>query len=910
MTNRRTLASFLGTLALAAATAMPPAALAAVGPLELLKDIQAGATGSFPSSFVVAGNTVYFVADDGVNGSELWKSDGTPAGTVLVKDIRPGASGSSPAQLAMAGGTLFFRADDGVNGAELWKSDGTGAGTVMVKDINPGAVPSSPTSVTAIGNTVFFAADTAAGARELWKSDGTGPGTVTVAEISPGTGDANPRNFAVMNGTLFFVANDPVAAAELFKSDGTVEGTLLVKDIRPGNFSSNLTGLVVVGGTLFFWASDGTTGMELWKSDGTDAGTVRVKDITAGAGGTSFGEAVAFDGRLFFVVTDATSGSELWTSDGTEAGTTLFKEIAAGAAGSSPATLTVSGSRLFFVASDGTTGRELWASDGTPGGTALVKDINPSGGSFPASLVPINGIVYFAADDGTAGREVWRSDGTAVGTSLLAEVVPGATGGTPSPAVLAGGRLFLTAVAAEGFEPWVVPVGLPDPMSFPAVPPTSGMVDSFAPVTITGVDHLVSISVERVFGLPNSDPEYSIGCTGTWTSLPALVGNGQTVCVRHFGGGPTYPSGGVSTQSVLVVGPSRITFASSTLFYGFWNCTVSSSWNGTAWISAQGRACGLSPFQSYIGLLPGDVVFILSFDPDFQRPYEWHGPCAGTAGSDTTCLVESAPATGSIAHDFTYPTNFFTLTSGPGTVTTDPPLEVTGFGAGWWPNAKHGPGMTLLPLRPVSMTAVPQPGAVLVSMSYNLCQAQDCSCDEQAGTCTAKVRGNVALNNYIGTHTVFGYELGIARAGVGAGSVNAAGATKNVDCGAACTVAFPAGDVVTLTPSPEAGSGLRGLERGRLHRGRHVRGDDGRRPRRHGRLRDWPGGRLRRRRRSRRRRAGGRARSRHEGQRRLRQRAPLRDADVPRLPQPRGRPGGDHRVDGPRDGRDVHAATR
>ena len=42
------------------------------------------------------GDTLFFTADDGVNGNELWKSDGTEAGTVLVKDINPGSGSSSP----------------------------------------------------------------------------------------------------------------------------------------------------------------------------------------------------------------------------------------------------------------------------------------------------------------------------------------------------------------------------------------------------------------------------------------------------------------------------------------------------------------------------------------------------------------------------------------------------------------------------------------------------------------------------------------------------------------------------------------------------------------------------------------------------------------------------------------------
>jgi ELWxxDGT repeat protein len=141
---------------------------------------------SNPSKPVVAVDQLFFAANDGVNGRELWKSDGTEAGTELVKDINPGEGDSNPKEFCAVGSLLYFQANDGIHGAELWVTDGTNNGTHMVKDLYPGQGESTPHALCAVDKRVFFAADTGNGGADLWVSDGTLEGTHLVAIANPG----------------------------------------------------------------------------------------------------------------------------------------------------------------------------------------------------------------------------------------------------------------------------------------------------------------------------------------------------------------------------------------------------------------------------------------------------------------------------------------------------------------------------------------------------------------------------------------------------------------------------------------------------------------------------------------------------------------------------------------------------
>ena len=157
-----------------------------------LADIHPGAASSAPGDAVGVDATVFFVAEDPVNGRELWKTDGTPEGTVLVADIRPGPASSNPRMLRRLASNVVFVADDGATGQELWRSNGTPAGTVRVRDIVAGPEGSLIEGLTPIHASlaVFKACDSASGC-EVWRTDGSS--AALVRNIEPGPHLASPR---------------------------------------------------------------------------------------------------------------------------------------------------------------------------------------------------------------------------------------------------------------------------------------------------------------------------------------------------------------------------------------------------------------------------------------------------------------------------------------------------------------------------------------------------------------------------------------------------------------------------------------------------------------------------------------------------------------------------------------------
>lgn len=417
---------------------------------HLVKDVNPGSANAFPTSgsrLVNVNGTLYFTAFKSGNGWELWKSDGTAAGTVLVKDIVAGSGSSNPAHLTNVNGTLYFTAETAANGRELWKSNGTAAGTVLVKDIRPGTGYGFSSLLTDtlvnVNGTLFFTANNGVNGVELWKSNGTAAGTVMVKDLRPGALTSSPTLLTNVNGTLFFVANDGITGPELWKSNGTAAGTQLVKNINPSG-GIHITDLEAVNGTLFFTANDGVNGMELWKSNGTAAGTVLVKNLNTGSASSNPANLTNVNGTLYFTATTAANGTELWKSNGTAAGTVLVKDITPGTGGSFPTHLTSVGGKLFFRGPGTGGGLALWVSNGTSAGTVKLAPngmVLPSLSNGSPLITDVNGVAYFRA--GGTGLDLGKSDGTVAGTALVM------AGTRPDGLTNVNGTLFFRGFASS-----------------------------------------------------------------------------------------------------------------------------------------------------------------------------------------------------------------------------------------------------------------------------------------------------------------------------------------------------------------------------------------------------------------------------------------------------------------------------
>jgi ELWxxDGT repeat protein len=335
-----------------------------------LTDLNQLSADSNPHSLVNFQGELYFAANDGIHGNQLWKSNGKAGGTAMVTDINPGTGGQGgldPGNLTAVGNTLFFSGTDGVHGYELWKSDGTPAGTGMVADLNPGAGGSYPGGLTDFNGTLYFVANDGNTPR-LYKSDGTAPGTVAI----PGTANGRFEHLTVAGNGLYFATGDPNGvnffSDLVWRTDGTTVQQL-AKAEQPSNFTA-------VNGAVFYADYLPSRGFEAFRTGTNGAVNFGVYQIMAG---------VNLGGTFYF--SDGISRA-LYKSDGTAAGTARIASFS-----TAPLNLLTINNALYFTASDGS-GPAVWKSDGTAAGTVRLSGAGGDSPTNPGELTDVNGVLY------------------------------------------------------------------------------------------------------------------------------------------------------------------------------------------------------------------------------------------------------------------------------------------------------------------------------------------------------------------------------------------------------------------------------------------------------------------------------------------------------------------------------------
>jgi len=386
----------------------------------LVKNLDFGAGSSSPCEFVTVNGVQLFAAADS-SGRELWKTDGTYLGTQEVKDIfNSGSNSGNPFGFFFydsptLGEIAFFTARDSSTGQELWRSDGTTAGTQRVADLNMGSGSSNPSNYVYVAaqDKVYFRAFDGISSR-LFQTDGVSATPLTTLHLNGGVGAV-----AELGGNLFVSAVDPVGGfIELIRVELPSGAWAVVADINATADGSAPSGMTTIGGLIYMSAYTPATGREPYVTNGTIGNLVSLGEFRAGAQNGFVDHFTPFGGWVYFG-----SGAGLARTQGTLATTSVvFPALSAGGP------LIDTGSLLYAPITVIGLGSEPYVTDGTS--VALVEDVRPGPvGSFTTfNAAAIDGRLVFSADDGVHGVEPWEStDGTPAGTDILADIEPGGT---------------------------------------------------------------------------------------------------------------------------------------------------------------------------------------------------------------------------------------------------------------------------------------------------------------------------------------------------------------------------------------------------------------------------------------------------------------------------------------------------
>jgi trimeric autotransporter adhesin len=270
---------------------------------RLVRDIVPGAQSSSPCDFSVVNGVAVFRAFTAATGSEFFRSDGTEGGTQLLIDLRPGADSSFVRNMTTFGRYVYFERDlTGGNTNDIWRTDGTTAGTTRFLDGSDVTGLRTAAIAGILADRIYFGLVANSSNSGLYSSAGVASDLILVSSQC----GASSRGVATA-GRLF------LPSSGLCVTDGSAAGTRVVRDglgvLQPVDGES----FAALNGVVYFLGRENNSASAVWKSDGSAAGTVSIATFLPFP--PQQAPAIA-GGRPVFVGTDARTGAEPWTFTG------------------------------------------------------------------------------------------------------------------------------------------------------------------------------------------------------------------------------------------------------------------------------------------------------------------------------------------------------------------------------------------------------------------------------------------------------------------------------------------------------------------------------------------------------------------------------------------------------------------